>query len=170
MCGGDGQCGASFNDGFIVSNAFVTELNPAGSGIIYSTFFGYYENVKGQAIAVDANGNAYLTGSTTENFTPTVTIVPPKLPPPPFPIIGAFQPVYGGGSTNAFVSVIDATGKTVLYSSYLGGNIEDVGNGISVMAMPRHTSLVSPYQPIPRQQRVRYRQQPAVQATPSHRR
>jgi hypothetical protein len=135
LCGGDGKCGASFNDGFIVSNAFVTELNPAGSGIIYSTFFGYYENVKGQAIAVDANGNAYLTGSTTENFTPTVAIVPPKLPPPPFPItVGAFQQLYGGGSTNAFVSVIDATGKSVLYSSYLGGNIEDVGNGIAVDA------------------------------------
>ena len=132
-CGGDGLCGASYTGGFIVSNAFVTELNPAGSGIIYSTFFGYFENVKGQAIAVDSNGNAYLTGSTTVNFVPSVLIVPPKLPPPPFPVTPtAFQTGYGGGSTNAFIAVLDATGKSNLYTSYLGGEIEDVGYGIAV--------------------------------------
>jgi hypothetical protein len=133
LCGGDGQCGASLTDGFLVSNAFVTELNPAGSAIIYSTFYGYFENVKGQAIAVDGNGNAYFTGSTTDNFVPTVTITPPKFPPPPFPItFSAFQTAYGGGSTNAFIAVLDATGKTALYSSYLGGNVEDIGLGIAV--------------------------------------
>jgi hypothetical protein len=134
LCGGDGKCGATWNTGgLIVSNAFVTELNPAGSGIIYSTFLGVYENVKGQAIAVDGNGNAYVTGSTEANFVPTVTITPPALPPPPFPITAtAFQTTYGGGTTNAFVTEIDATGTTILYSSYLGGNTEDVGYGIAV--------------------------------------
>ncbi len=130
-CGGDGECGATFNtQGLIVSNAFVTELNPAGSNIIYSTFFGEYEQVVANAIAVDANGNAYITGRTGPDITPTVTT---NGIPPPFPITsGAFQTSYGGGSTNAFVAKIGATGTSVLYSSYLGGNTEDVGYGIAV--------------------------------------
>jgi hypothetical protein len=134
LCGGDGKCGASWNpNGDIVSNAFVTELNPAGSGILYSTFLGVYENVKGQAIVVDGNGNAYVTGSTSANITPTVPIIPPNVPPSPFPITAnAFQPTFGGGTTNAFVIQIDATGTSLLYSSYLGGDTEDLGYGIAV--------------------------------------
>ena len=134
LCGADGKCGATWNTGgFLVTNAFVTKLNPAGSGLVYSTFFGYYENVSGQAIAVDANGTAFLTGYTTADFVPTVTITPPKLPPPPFPISPtAFQTIYGGGTTNAFIAKFDATGSTVLYSSYLGGNTEDAAYGIAV--------------------------------------
>jgi len=130
-CGGDGKCGASFNSGgLIVSNAFVTELNPAGSGIIYSTFFGEYEQVVANAIAVDANGNAYITGRTGANITPQITT---NGTPPPFPITpGAFQAAFGGGSSNAFVAKIGATGTSVLYSSYLGGDTEDVGYGIAV--------------------------------------
>jgi len=136
-CGGDGKCGASFNTGgLIVTNAFVTKLNPAGSALVYSGFLGEYENVNGQAIAVDANGNAYVTGQTGPNGFSSIPIPPPPAPPPPepppFPIVGAFQPVFRGGSTNAFVTKIDATGTTILYSSYLGGDTEDVGYGIVV--------------------------------------
>jgi beta-propeller repeat-containing protein len=135
LCGADGQCGASWDGGALVTNAFVTKLNPAGSALVYSTFYGYFENVSGEAIAVDTNGNAYLTGYTTANFVPTVVITPPKLPPPPFPITAsAFQTAYGGGTTNAFVAKLDATGSTALYSSYLGGSIEDAGYGIAVDA------------------------------------
>lgn len=134
LCGADGKCGASWNTGgFVVSNAFLTKLNPAGSGLTYSTFFGYYENVSGQAIAVDTNGNAYLTGYTTANFVPTVVIIPPKLPPPPFFISSnAFQSTYGGGTTNAYIAKFDATGSSVLYSSYLGGEVEDAGYGVAL--------------------------------------
>ena len=133
LCGFDGDCGATFSGGSLVTNAFVTELNPAGSALVYSTFFGYFENVKGQAIAVDSNGNAYITGSTSANGVPVIVITPPKQPPPPFPITsGAFQPGFGGGSTNAFIAKFDATGTTVLYSSYLGGDTEDVGHGVAL--------------------------------------
>lgn len=128
LCGGDGECGAKFTGGPIVSNAFVSKLNPAGSALLYSTFFGVFENVVGQAIAVDSNGNAYITGSTTANFFTTVTP-----PPPPFPITpNGFQQTFGGGTDNAFVAVIDASGKSALYSSYLGGSTEDIGYGIAV--------------------------------------
>ncbi len=130
-CGGDAKCGATWNTlGLIVSNAFVTKLNAAGSALIYSGYVGEYEDVSGNAITVDADGNAYVTGSTTENFTPTVTITPPAVPPPPFPITpNAFQPTYGGGGTNAFIMKI-STGGGILYSSYLGGSTSEVGLGV----------------------------------------
>lgn len=133
-CGGDAKCGSSYNSGgLIVSNAFVTKLNPAGTGLVYSTYFGEYEHVHGQGIAVDANQVAYITGSIEANGIPTVTITPPNVGPPPFPITAsAFQPTYGGGTTDGFVAKISATGTTVQYSSYLGGDDEEVGYGIVV--------------------------------------
>ncbi len=134
LCGGDGKCGASWNpDGLIVSNAFVAKLNPAGSALLYSGFLGYYENVFGQAIAVDANQLAYVTGQVGPNITPTVMITPPATPPPPFPITAtAVQPVFGGGVSDTFVTVISSSGSSILYSTYLGGDGEDTGYGIAV--------------------------------------
>jgi hypothetical protein len=133
-CGGDGQCGKTFNPGgLIVSNAFVTKLNTAGSGIIYSGFLGEYEHVQGLAIAVDQNQSAYVTGQVGVNITPTVTITPPATGPPPFPITaGAFQPLFGGGATDAFVTKINSSGTSIEYSSYLGGLDDDSGHGIAV--------------------------------------
>ena len=49
LCGGDGKCGETFNSqGLIVSNGFLTKINAAGSGIIYSGFIGEFENVFGK--------------------------------------------------------------------------------------------------------------------------
>ena len=136
-CGGDGECGASWNpQGAIVSNAFVAKLNTAGSGLVYSTFLGYYENVQGLAIAVDSALNAYVTGTVTPNIQETVPLVPPETPPPPFPTTStAFEATYNNqpedaygicttvcSGTNAFITKIDAPGDGILYSSYLGGD------------------------------------------------
>jgi hypothetical protein len=140
LCGGDGLCGASFNiQGFIVSNAFISKLNPAGSALVYSSFLGYYENVVGLAIATDGDGNAYVTGQTGPNFAVTT----PVPPPPPFPLVANFQAAvatptlpggYGpgvAGATDAFVTKISASGSNILYSTYLGGASEDMGYGIA---------------------------------------
>ena len=107
-------------------------MNPAGSALIYSSYLGEYENVRGQSIALDNDENAYVTGQTGPNGVPSVT-PPPILPPAPFPITGtAFQLGFGGGASDAFVTKISATGTSVQYSSYLGGDNEDVGYGIAV--------------------------------------
>jgi len=133
LCGGDGECGATYNStGLIVENAFVAKLNAAGSNIVYSGFLGEYENVVGYAIAVDLNGNAYVTGQTGPNGTPTVTITPPATGPPNFPIVNGAQTAFGGGTTDAFLSQISATGSSILYSTYLGGENEDTGYGVAV--------------------------------------
>jgi hypothetical protein len=74
------------------SNAFVTKLNPAGSGLVYSTFLGGSAYDEGFGIAIDRDGNAYVTGTTSSNDFPTTS--------------GAFQPTCGGSTYDAFVAKI----------------------------------------------------------------
>jgi hypothetical protein len=101
--------------------AFVTKLNPAGTAIVYSTYLGGSGNPaygdRGQGIAVDSSGNAYVTGVA---FSPD------------FPTVNAFQASSGGGAEDAFVAKLNATGSTLIYSTYLGGSSFDIGYGIAV--------------------------------------
>jgi hypothetical protein len=133
-CGGDGKCGATWNpQGLIVRNGFLLKLDAEGSHPLYAGFIGYYENVSGQSVAVDSNEIAYVTGEVGPNIPVTVPIIPPNVPPPPFPITAnAAQPTYGGGDTDIFVWQVSETGNSVLYSTYLGGSKEDDGLGIAV--------------------------------------
>ncbi len=103
-------------------NAFITKLNSTGSALIYSTYLGGSGNPSyggdwGQSITIDANGNAYITGQTSSvNF--------PIAP-------GAFQTTFGGVQ-NVFVSKLNSTGNSLIYSTFIGGNSFDVGNSIAI--------------------------------------
>ncbi len=101
-------------------DAFVTKLNPAGSGLVYSTYLGGSDYDQGNGIAVDSAGNAYVAGSTTSINFPTTT--------------GGFQQTYGGGSRDAFVAKLNPAGSALVYSTYLGGSDGDGGQGIAVDA------------------------------------
>ena len=90
--------------------AFVTELNPAGSALVYSAVLG---GGGGYGIAVDSSGDAYVTGSAVSDFPTTA---------------GAFQTTSPNGG--AFVAKVNANGTALLYSTYLGGR--GPGNGIAV--------------------------------------
>jgi hypothetical protein len=97
-------------------DAFVTKLDAAGARV-YSTYLGGSALEGGYGIAVDAAGNAYVTGRTTSTD---------------FPTLNASQPSFGGGfNPDAFVTKFDAAGARV-YSTYLGGNSVDQGLGIAV--------------------------------------
>jgi len=100
-------------------DAFVTKLSPTGSApLVYSTYLGGSGIDVGSAIAVDTLGNAYVTGYADPNF-PTTT--------------SAFQTTYGGGSADAFVTKLNPAGSAPLaYSTYLGGNGQDIGQAIAV--------------------------------------
>ncbi len=98
-------------------NAFAFKLNAAGNGLIFATYLGGSGQDNGNAIAVDNQGNAYVTGDTTS---------------PNFPTLGPVQAT-GGGGKDAFVTELSATGKLV-YSTYLGGNGDDSGAAIAVDA------------------------------------
>jgi hypothetical protein len=98
------------------SDAFVAKVNPTGSAIVYSTFFGGGGLDGGTSIAVDSNGIAYVTGFTASND---------------FPLTTPTQQLFGGGGFDAFVLVLDPSGSTPLLSSYLGGSGVDSGFGIA---------------------------------------
>jgi Beta-propeller repeat/FG-GAP-like repeat len=97
-------------------DAFVTKLNAAGSALIYSTYLGGSDAESGNGIAVDAEGNAYVTGYTYSTN---------------FPTVNAYQASLGGGDYDAFVTKFDGLGNAVFYSTYLGGNGDDDGYGIA---------------------------------------
>ncbi len=98
---------------------FVAEINASGSAKIYSTYLGGSNVESASAIAVDANGNAYVAGWTNSTN---------------FPTANALQGTYGGGSFDAFVTKIDTGGSAKLYSTYFGGTSSDQANGIALDA------------------------------------
>jgi len=99
----------------------VASYNPSYPLIIdptlsYSTYLGGSDEDYGGGIAVDGSGNAYVTGATQSSDFPT-------------------QNPYQGtnaGSVDAFITKLSSSGSTLSYSTYLGGNSWDEGNGIAV--------------------------------------
>ncbi len=99
------------------NDAFIFKLNPDGNQVVYSTYLGgSNQEPPGSKIAVDNLGNAYVTGTTYSND---------------FPIDNALFPTLLG-TNDAFVFKLNPDGNQVVYSTYLGGNNGDSGNGIAV--------------------------------------
>ena len=93
--------------------AFVSKLNSTGTELVYSTYLGGSVREIGQAIAVDSSGSAYVGGYTTS---------------PDFPVYkGAFMALFSGDTcgsycpTNGFLTKLSPDGKSLVYSTYLGG-------------------------------------------------
>jgi hypothetical protein len=101
-------------------DAFVSKLNPTGSALRYSTYIGTSGDDQGFGIAVDADGNAYLTGRTNASSFPTS--------------VGAFDGTFNGGFSDAFVTKLNPAGSALVYSTYLGGSAIDWGRAIAVDA------------------------------------
>jgi len=105
-------------------DAFVSKLDPTGTTLVYSTYLGGTGFDRGTGIALDASGNAYVTGMTNSNNFPTTA--------------NAFQAAFGGGTcgtsfcSDAFVAKIQADGAALTYSTYLGGSDADFGQAIAV--------------------------------------
>jgi len=100
-------------------DVFVAKLNPAGTALLYSVFIGGGNLDRATSIALDSSGNAYLAGYTDSTDFPTTS--------------GAYQ-VSNNGNTDAFVAKLNASGSSLVYSTYLGGSGIDYGRGVAVDA------------------------------------
>ncbi|MFB3894967.1 MAG: beta strand repeat-containing protein [bacterium] len=108
------------------SDVFITKLNTNGTGLVYSTFLGgsgldsnanYLDLNWHGDIAVDKDGDVYISGRTNSSDFPTT----------PNAIDISFN-----GAVDAFVSKLNSDGSILLYSTYLGGTGEDYGGGIAI--------------------------------------
>jgi hypothetical protein len=102
--------------GFALAAYDVTKSLIIDPILTYSTYLGGSGDDYGNGIAVDTAGNAYLIGHSSS---------------PDFPLANPLQPALRG-SYNVFVSKLDATGSTLVYSTYLGGSAFEFGDGIAV--------------------------------------
>jgi len=101
-----------------VTTGFVLKLDPSGSLPLFSTFLGGTGGDDATSIAIDARGNAYVGGWTTS---------------PDFPVVNAFQATPGAGK-DAFVAKLAHDGASLVYSTRLGGALDDAVNAIAVDA------------------------------------
>jgi uncharacterized protein (TIGR03437 family) len=90
-----------------VQIAFVSKLEPDGTGLVYSTFLGGTSGSGAEWVAVDASGSAYV-GGTVEGQD--------------FPIKNAIQTNYGGGINDGFVAELTPGGDALVFSTFLGGS------------------------------------------------
>lgn len=111
---GNGACEDS--DSWDCPDGFVFKLNAAGAALSYATYLGGEGADQAHALAVDAAGNAYVTGFTDGNG---------------FPLVSPFDGTRGG-FTEAFAAKLNPAGGALLYSTYLGGGGNDEGRGIAV--------------------------------------
>ncbi|MFL5807753.1 MAG: SBBP repeat-containing protein, partial [Roseiflexaceae bacterium] len=106
--------GANGSIGFALGAYDTAQLLTIDPLLSYSTFLGGSGNDEGNAITVDASGNAYVAGGTFSSNFPTAG-----------PLQGA-----RAGSEDVFISKVSADGTTLLYSTFLGGSKEDEAHGI----------------------------------------
>lgn len=98
---------------------FFSKLAPDGRSLTFSGAYGGNGADDARAIAVDAAGAIFLTGSTESTDFPT------QLP---------IQISSGGGDEDVFVTKLNAAGSSLVYSTYLGGSDRDIALGMIVTA------------------------------------
>ncbi len=104
---------ASFTD------AFVTKINTTGTALVYSTYLGGNFDDTGRALVVDASGNAIVTGAANAGL----------------PLVNQFSGsgfINTGTNRDIYVSVFNATGTALTFSTYLGGFSVDAGHDVAI--------------------------------------
>ncbi len=111
-----------------LNDLFVAKLSSDGSSLLYATYvggsgtdqnqivIGTSSGIHGKIIAVDRDGNAYITGDTDSSD---------------LPVRNAYQP-FKSGDVDAFVLKLNAAGSDVVYSTYFGGSGFDTARGIAI--------------------------------------
>jgi hypothetical protein len=103
-------------------DGFVTKLSPSGSSLVYSLVLGGEETDSINALALDSQQRAYVTGGTSSQA---------------FPVKNPYQSTYtsqppSSGGISAFITRVNASGSDLEYSTYLDGGIASLGYGVAV--------------------------------------
>lgn len=98
-------------------DVFVTKIDAHTLQPIFSTYLGGNDVDSGNSIAVDDSGNIYIAGHTGSID---------------FPLQGALQSTHGGGNFDAFITKINPAGTKLIYSTYLGGKMDEIAEAIAV--------------------------------------
>jgi hypothetical protein len=98
---------------------FVSKLSADGSTLVYSTYLGGSLEGTTNAIAVDSAGEAVVAGRTYSTD---------------FPVLNAFQPAHAAdsGDSDATLTKLSASGSSLVFSTYLGGNSNDFAMGVAL--------------------------------------
>jgi hypothetical protein len=88
-----------------IQDAVVVKLAISNGEIQFSTYLGGVNSDRAFGVAVDATGNAYVAGGTLGSF----------------PIVNAFQPAFGRGLRDGFLTKITPSG-TIGFSTFFGGS------------------------------------------------
>jgi Beta-propeller repeat/FG-GAP-like repeat len=99
-------------------DGFVIKLDRSGGGLSYATYLGGSMTTQPFGIAVDLDFNTYIVGSTASTDFPTTS--------------GVFQPTFGGGDSDGFVTKLNTTGTALVWSSFLGGTSTDQVSGVAL--------------------------------------
>ncbi len=100
-------------------DVFVTKINPAGTGLVYSGYIGGNDQEWARDIALDSSGCAYVSGTTISTQATFPETVGPDLS-------------HNGGLSDAFVAKVSAAGSGLVYCGYIGGSGQDKAYGIAV--------------------------------------
>jgi uncharacterized repeat protein (TIGR01451 family) len=112
--------GPAFSNNAGLSDIFVTKIDASGGNIVYSTYIGGSGLDRGDGIAVDTSGNAYVVGRVDSSSTDFPTTA------------GAFATTYRGGDFDGVVFKLNAQGNALVYSTFLGGEANDSTEGVAV--------------------------------------
>jgi hypothetical protein len=102
------------------SDAFVAKINAAGTAFDYVTYLGGSGNDEAFGVAVDAAGQAYVTGYTESDDFPTTS--------------GAFQRAIGPSRHDGFLAKLDGGGAALVYATFFGANGPTDPAGVAVDA------------------------------------
>jgi hypothetical protein len=105
-----------------LGDAFVAKINATGTGLVYTTYLGGTGDDQGSSIAVDAAGNAYVSGVTSSTDFPTLGVGGSN----------SLSATYAGGPSDGFLSVLNSSGSGLIFSGYIGGPGSDVANALAL--------------------------------------
>lgn len=88
-------------------DGFIAKLNASGQALVFSTYLGGSGSEACADLAINAAGQAFVTGSTSSRD---------------FPLASPAQAKFGGGNYDAFAAKLGHQGNSLLYSTYLGGD------------------------------------------------